>query len=247
MESTSLIPPEWTAFPAELRERIGATVGRQRFMAAERDVLIVAHMVPKHDEAGRRGVLFWRNENATWHCSNGDPGESAISMHLDRFANSIEHFESQDTVATEADDYLKLLEGLAPIVRCVRNLHEVMEEARRVLKDDRSLIDHRDRAYDLSRQAELLYEDAKNAMDVAVIRKADEQARATHQMTVASHRLNMLAALFFPFATLGAIFGTTLTDNWTWSETYIPFAMFLGTGLLMGLILAAFVARNSDK
>ncbi len=65
------------------------------------------------------------------------------------------------------------------------------------------MIDHRDRAYELSRQAELLYDDAKNSMDVAVVRRAEEQARASHQMTSSAHRLNIMAALFFPFATLG--------------------------------------------
>ena len=122
-----------------------------------------------------------------------------------------------------------------------------LEEARKALPEERTLIDHRDRAYDLSRQAELLYEDAKNSMDVAVIRRADEQASSTHQMTVAAHRLNMLAAMFFPFATLGAIFGTTLTDNWSWSHSALPFILFLMTGLLIGLTLAQFIARPANK
>lgn len=243
METSNLIPRDWVDFPSELQMRLGSKVGRQRFMMTGNEILIVAHMVPEHDEASRRGILFWRNAQGVWRCSNGEPGQDAIKLHLDRFSKRIEQLESQETDANLADDYLHLLDGLAPVARCIRNFQAVMEEARRAIIEDRSLIDHRDRAYELSRQAELLYEDAKNAMDVAVIRRADEQTRATHQMTVAAHRLNMLAALFFPFATLGAIFGTTLTDNWSWSKTYVPFILFLVVGFLAGLIMSRFISR----
>jgi hypothetical protein len=247
MANAALIPPNWSSFPDEFRSRLGTKVGRQRTMKANEDLLIVAHVVPEHDEAGRRGILFWRDGQGEWRCSNGDPGKVAIDMHLDRYSKRIETCEQQEAAAARADDYLPLLEGLAPLVRSSRNLLEALEEARKSLPTERSLIDHRDRAYDLARQAELLYEDAKNSLDVAVIRRADEQTIATHQMTVAAHRLNMLAATFFPFATLGAIFGTTLTDNWSWSHTIVPFVLFLITGLGIGLGLALFVARPAHK
>ena len=247
MAAAALIPPNWSSFPEEFRSRLGTNVGRQRTMKADGDLLIVAHFVPEHDEASRRGVLFWRDDQGEWRCSNGDPGKVALGLHLDRYSKRIETCEQQEAAATRADDYLPLLEGLAPLVRSSRNLLEALEEARKALPEERSLIDHRDRAYDLARQAELLYEDAKNSMDVAVIRRADEQTSATHQMTVAAHRLNMLAAMFFPFATLGAIFGTTLTDNWSWSQTAAPFVLFLITGLVIGLGLAQFIARPTRR
>ena len=247
MSIPPLIPSNWSSFPEEFRSRLGTNVGRQRVMKADDDLLVVAHLVPEHDEAGRRGVLFWRDGQGEWRCSNGDPGKVALAMHLDRYAKRVDLYEHQETTAIRADDYLPLLEGMAPLVRSSRNLLEALEEARKALPNDRNLIDHRDRAYDLSRQAELLYEDAKNSMDVAVIRRADEQANATHQMTVAAHRLNMLAAMFFPFATLGAIFGTTLTDNWSWSHYPLPFVLFLITGLLIGLVMAYFIARPASK
>lgn len=227
--------------------RLGTNVGRQRVMKSNEDLLIVAHVAPEHDEAGRRGVLFWRDQQGEWRCSNGDPGKAALGMHLDRYAKRIDQCEHQETTAIRADDYLPLLEGLVPLVRSCRNLLDTLEEARKALPDERTLIDHRDRAYDISRQAELLYEDAKNSMEVAVIRRADEQASSTHKMTVAAHRLNMLAAMFFPFATLGAIFGTTLTDNWSWSHSAPPFVLFLIIGLVAGIALAAVIAKPTNK
>jgi len=246
MAIAPLIPSNWSSFPEEFRARIGSTVGRQRVMVSDGDLLIVAHSPPEHDEAGRRGILFWHDSQGEWRCSNGDPGKVALGMHLDRYAKRIDLFEQQESSAVKADEYLHVLEGLAPLVRSTRNLLEALEEARKSLPGERPLIDYRDRAYDLSRQTELLYEDTKNSMDVAVIRRADEQASATHQMTVAAHRLNMLAATFFPFATLGAIFGTTFTENWSWSQSVTPFILFLVAGLLIGAILARFITRPSS-
>ncbi len=212
-------------------------------MTSNANILIVAHQVPEHDEVGRRGVLFWRDASGEWRCSNGDPGKVALGMHLDRYAKRLEEYELAESKAVVADHFLPLLEGLAPVVRSSRNLLGTLETARKEVPEDRSLIDHRDRAYDLSRQADLLYEDAKNSMDVAVVRRAEEQARSAHQMMHAAHRLNILVALFFPFAMLGAIFGTTLTDNWTWSQSAFPFLLFVVVGGIAGLLLTRFVSR----
>jgi hypothetical protein len=62
-------------------------------------------------------------------------------------------------------------------------------------------------------------------------------------MMLAAHRLNILAALFFPFAILGSILGTTLTDNWTWSHSAIPFVLYVVAGSVIGLLLTRFISR----
>jgi len=216
-------------------------------MHADSHLLIVGHFVPEPDEATRRGILFWRDAAGEWKCSNGDPGRAALAMHLDRSSKRLEACEQQEQAAMRADDYLPLLEGLAPLVRTQRNFFETLEEARKAMPEVRELIDHRDRSYDLSRQADLLYEDAKNSMDVAIVRRADEQAESTQQMTVAAYRLNILAALFFPFATLGAIFGTTLTENWSWSQSPSPFVLFVLVSLIAGFILTMFIAKPPKR
>jgi hypothetical protein len=243
MAAPPLVPANWSSFPDEFRQRLGTTVGRQRTMVSDSELLIVAHEVPKADEVSRRGVLFWRDASGEWRCSNGDPGRIAITKHLDRYSSVLDDLEVQEQKAIKADDYPPLLETLAPIVRSGRNLLEALEEARKAIPQARELIDLRDRAYDISRQADLLYEDSKNSMDVAIVRRADEQAQATHRMMVASHRLNVLAAMFFPFATLGAVFGTTLTDNWSWAQTPFPFIGFIAFSALCGFVLTKFVAR----
>jgi hypothetical protein len=242
------IPHNWTDFPEELRLRLGTYVGRQRFMSTpENHCLIVAHYVPDADEVGRRGILFWRDPSGEWRASNGDPGKLALGMHLDRYQKRIEACDQLEAAAERADDYLPVLESLAPITRSARNLFQTLDEARKAIPLDRSLIDHRDRAYEISRTADLLYEDSKNSLEVAMVRKADEQAKASHRMAVASHRLNIFAALFFPFATLGAIFGTTLTDNWSWSRSAAPFILYLGSCLVIGVILTFFVVGRGNS
>jgi F0F1-type ATP synthase assembly protein I len=195
----------------------------------------------------RRGLLFWRDANGTWRASNGEPGNQAIGMHLDRYEKQVQAYDAMEEKAINADDYLPVLEGIAPIVRSSRNLLDTLEQARQAQPNDRTLIDHRDKAYDISRQAELLYEDAKNSMDVAMVRRADEQAAAANKMMVSAHRLNILAAMFFPFATLNAIFGTTLTDGWAWSRSPIGFVIFLVVGILAGLVLLGYVSRPEKK
>lgn len=243
MAQPPLVPGVWQ-LPDEFRQRLGTTAGRQRLMQSNDNILLVLHDVPGADDVSRRGVLYWRDSSGTWKASDGSPGQVALEQHLQRYAKRLEEFDQLEHAAQTADEYSRLLEGLAPVTRSMRNLLETLEEARKAVPSDRSLIDHRDRAYELSRWSDLMYDDAKNSMDVAVVRRAEEQAASSHRMMVSAHRLNVLAALFFPFATLGAIFGTTLTDNWSWSHSALPFVLFLMGGLVCGLILAVFISRE---
>ncbi len=246
MADAPLIPGDWQ-LPDEFRQRLGSTAGRQRMMESEEQLLLVLHDVPDADSITRHGMLYWRDAVGTWHCSSGQDGIAGLDALLERYRLKLESFDQLEHAAQTANDYSILLEGLAPIARALRNLLEVMEEARKSAPHYRELIDRRDKAYDLNRWAELLYDDAKNSMDVAVVRRAEEQATASHQMLVSAHRLNVLAALFFPFATLGAIFGTTLTDNWTWSHSSAPFFEFITAGAVFGIVLAWFISRDSSR
>ncbi len=242
MAHAPLIPNAWQV-PDEFRRRLGSTVGRQRAMQSEGHLLLVLHLVPEADQDSRHGVLFHRDAEGTWRASNGDRGNVALVNHLDDFTERIDRYDVQEQQAHQAAQYLPLLEGLVPLVRTTRHLHEVLEEARKALPDDRNMIDCRDRAYEISRRAELLLEEAKTSMEVAVVRRAEEQAAASHRMLVSAHRLNVLAALFFPFGTLGAVFGTTLTENWGWSQDVTAFKYFIMGGCIAGPLLALFISR----
>ncbi|MCC7338021.1 MAG: hypothetical protein IT422_23265 [Pirellulaceae bacterium] len=237
-----LIPSNWQ-LPDYFRRRLGSSAGRQRLMQSEGQLLIVVHRVPEPNEVTRRGVLVWF-DGQQWRASDGGPGKLAVESLLDVYTKKIEQFDQQEAKAQSAAEYLPLLDGLTPLVRAARNLYEVLQEARTVANEVHELIDWRDRAYDISRTAELLYQDAKNSMELAVVRRAEEQAAASHKMSVSAHRLNTMAAIFFPLATLGSIFGTTFTENWSWSQTTGPFLWFLVVGLVTGFGLAVFVNRS---
>lgn len=242
MSKGPLVPSSWQ-LPQVFRDRLGTTAGRQRFMQDGQQLLLVVHVVPLADENERKGLLFWRDETGEWRASNGDPGKVAIPNFLNSYVKRLDEFDALESRAQRADEYLLLLDGLAPLVRSTRNLLAVLDEARQEFPKVRELIDYRDRAYDLSRTAELLYSDSKNSMEIAVVRRAEEQAESSKQQAEAVHRLNKMAALFFPLATLGTIFGTTLTENWSWSQTPFAFASFVVGGLLAGWALASFVSR----
>ena len=171
-------------------------------------------------------------------------GINALNSHLDSYQEIITKLDSQEERASSAQDYFEVLERIAPVYRASRNLYNVLQEARKSCPDLRELINARDRAYDTQREAELLYNGAKNALDFAVAKRAEEQAAASHRMAVSAHRLNILVAFFFPIATLSGVFGVNLR---TGLEDAAPPFLFLGViamGLLFGGLLTVFVTRK---
>lgn len=245
-DAKPLIPATWN-LPEGFRRRLGSTVGRQRLMQEGQHLLLVVHRPPEADENSRRGRLLWRDAEGAWRSSDGGAGPSALRSHLDEFAQKLALFETAEAQAQRADDYLPLLEGLLPVVRAARNLHQVLEDARHAMPDDRHLIDARDNAYELARNAELLYDDLKNAMDVAIVRRAEEQAKSSQRMAVAAHRLNILAALFFPLATLSAAFGTTLPSGFESFPPPTPWLILVTSGFVLGYVLVRFVTRYDSQ
>ncbi len=88
-----------------------------------------------------------------------------------------------------------------------------MQDARKAISEDRQLIDFRDRAYELARNLDLLYADAQNGMEIAVMRKTEEQTRASQQAALAATRFNLLVAFFFPITVLTGYSGLILNQD----------------------------------
>lgn len=244
METKSLLPALWEV-PQVFRNRLGSKVGRQRTMAADGHVLLVLHQPPATDEYERRGRFIWRQPDGTWTSNDLGSGPQVASRHLDQFADAVQKYDELEESATSADDYFAVLENVAPIHRTARHLHQVLQEARQLCPDDRDLINFRDRAYEIERAAELLYNETKNAMDFAVAKQAESQARASHRMAVSAHRLNLLAAFFFPLATLSAIFGVNLMHGFENTPPPIPILCLVGTGLISGIVLMKFINKQT--
>ncbi|HUE74269.1 MAG TPA: hypothetical protein VMP01_25535 [Pirellulaceae bacterium] len=238
----TLIPATWDV-PAEFKSRLGEKVGRQRAMQAEGQLLLVLHAPPKAEDPHRRGRLFWRKADGSWLSNELGGGPAALAKHLAEFEDVIERYDRQEDDAVRVEELFAILEAMSPVHRAARNLHATLQDARQMIAGDRDLINFRDRAYEIERSAELLVGEVKNALEFAVAKRSEEQAAASHQMAIQSHRLNMLAAFFFPIATLMAIFGSELHHG---LEQYVkdPFLFYivLGAGLLLGVVLAGYLA-----
>ena len=241
--SSSLLPSTWQ-IPEKIRIRLGKRVGRQRPIFEEGHLLLVLHAPPKPDDPARTGKYFWRNLDGQWASNGFGSGIQALGTHIDEYEDAVAQLDRLEEQATTADQFFHILENLAPVYRAARNMHQVLQDARKLCPDDPHILNMRDRAYAVERNAELLFEGAKNALDFAVAKRAEDQALSSRNMALAAHRLNILAAFFFPIATLTTIFGVNLKHGY--EEQFAPF-LFVGTisvGLLLGLILTVFVTKR---
>ncbi|MEZ6047017.1 MAG: CorA family divalent cation transporter [Planctomycetaceae bacterium] len=245
-EYKSLLPADWNV-PQVFRDRLGERVGRQRAMMVDGHLLIVLHKPPQKTEAYREGRFFWQDTNGNWKAHAKGDKVTTITRHLDEYEQRINEFETRYHQADSSDDYFTTLGELAPLLRATRNLHHTLQDARQLLKEDRELIDYRDRAYTLERKADLLYQDSRNGLDYAIAKQHEEQAKNSEEMALAAHRLNVLAAFFFPIATLSAIFGVNLHHGYEEVDGPIPFLIVLGIGLITGFLLKAYVTRKPKK
>lgn len=243
---TSLLPASWEV-PEVFRERLGDDVGRQRAMAAEGHLLLVMHAPPQPDQDERVGRFFWRKPDGTWMPKGLTHGKLAVGELLDEYEKEIDQIDQAEDIAQTATHHFTLLSALNPLVRATRHVHEVLQEARKAVPKDRQLILLRDRAYELERRAELLYSDSKNALDFAIAKRGEEQAAASERMSVASHRLNLLVAFFFPLATLCAIFGMEIRHGLDQVEPPGALIGIVGVGLMLGLLLMMFVTRPTKR
>jgi Mg2+ and Co2+ transporter CorA len=221
---------------------LGDAAGRQRAMAAEGHLLLVLHAPPTPGVAERTGRLFWRDPEGTWRSNALGEGLQALKRHVAEFAERVEELEQHWQTAATAEEYYTLLRALAPLHRTARNLHATLQQAREMVPSDRDLINLRDQVGEIERAIELLYGDAKNGMDFTIAHQAEQQAKRTYDMAVATYRLNVLAAAFFPVATLSTIFGMNLAHGLEAWSTPAHFWGILALGLVCGLVLTRVIA-----
>lgn len=241
-----LLPRAWDV-PAEFRARLGDEAGRQRLMQADGHLLLVLHARPSPGQATRFGKTFWRKPSGEWKPVAMNHNQHPVDELLDDYQRMLDSLDRDEGDAHAAADYFDLLTALTPLVRSLHNLSAVLQEARGACREDRGLILVRDRAYGLSRRAELLQQDTRNTLDFVIARRAEEQAESARRQAGAAHRLNVLAALFFPVATLTAVFGMNLDhglEAWNDRHAPLPLLAVLGGGLAAGAVLAAFVTRR---
>jgi hypothetical protein len=245
MEKPSLIPADWQ-LPSVLRARLGDGPGRQRAMLYDGHLLIVLHAVPQKRTRQRMGEFFWRLPSGEWKSTIAGNPREAFDKFLGTYAAAIQRLTALYETADESEDYFDIQVELAPIVRSSRNLHMALTDARQMCPEDRELINSRDEAYELMRSAELLHDDAESALEFDIARQAEAQATASHQMSVSSHRLNVLAAFFFPLATLSAFFGTNLSngiEQWDKAHPALLLGGMLAAAVVIGMVLSRLITK----
>lgn len=241
-----IIPPTWS-LPETIRIRLGtSTYGRQRAIVEEGHLLLVLHRPPGPDERSREGLLFWRNPGGEWHFSRGGPGPGALKRHVQSYLEIEGKLTRSYEEAADVNALFDLVEALTPLVRAARNMYQALQTARDAIKNDAFLIEVRDLAYDAERNLELLLEDVRNAIQHRTAREAEQQAKLAKEALQASHRLNILAALFFPLTALASLFGMNLAHGLN-SDSVITFWLVSVVSIGLGFAIKGWVLGGARE
>lgn len=240
MSNTSVLPLSWEV-PEIFHHRLGDGPGRQRVMQADGHVLLVTHRPPRLGERVRSGRYFWRNPEGQWFSNDLGQGPTAMLKHLEEYTVAIGKLEKAEADAQSSEDYFRVISELSPLLRATRNLHATLQKARELIGNDRQAINYRDRAYELERSAELLFNEAKNELDFLIAQRTEQQAASSHRMSISAHRLNILAAFFFPVVTLATVFGTSMQHGFEKMSPPVPFLAMLFIGILLGVVMITFM------
>jgi hypothetical protein len=223
-------------------------------MLSEGHLLLVLHEPPLAGVPERTGRIFWRDAAGTWTSKTLGDGPHALKKHVAEFGERLDQFEQRWQSAQTAREYYSLLRAIAPLHRTARHMHVTLQQARELVPEDRDLINLRDQVGEIERGIELLHDDAKNGLNYTVAHQLEQQAERSYEMGVAAHRLNLLAAAFFPVATLSAvysaIFGMILAHGQQEPQEWSTPALFwflLAAGLASGLVLARIIARKPSR
>ena len=237
------IPNDWK-IPSALQIRLGAnTTGRQRALVADDHLMLVLHEVPRHGQRERRGVYFWRAPDGAWRSSAESSGIPTLAEHVNDYGQAADELETKYQAARIAKDYFALLEEVAPIVLAATNMYSALHSGREALPDTAELIGVRDTAGDIVRSLELLYTDAKNALDYDIAKSSEEQAMLGEEAVRSGVRLNILAAIFLPLSTVTGMLGVNLTLGLESAPVWASWSLF-GLGLVVGLIVRGWVMRG---
>ncbi|HUF61468.1 MAG TPA: hypothetical protein VMN36_05285 [Verrucomicrobiales bacterium] len=235
-----IIPPAWS-LPESIRIRLGtSTYGQQRAIVEEGHLLLVLHKPPGPDDSKREGVLFWRSPEGEWQCNRGGPGIGGVKRHVQDYAGLETKLTADFERAMTLDGLFEVVAALTPLVRASRSQHAAIQAAREAVKGDVALIELRDQAYEVVRNLELLLEDARNEIQFRTAREAENQARLGRAALHASHRLNTLAALFFPLMAVTSLFGMNFAHGFDAGSPLIFWAIFF-LGVALGFVMKGWV------
>jgi len=237
-----IIPHNWE-IPESIKERVGTrTYGRQRAIIEDGHLLLILHRKPAADQDEREGVLFWRDSEGAWKSSLGGESIQSLKDFIQEYMNAHEALENKHETCKAAKDYFAVLESAIPLKRAAAHMFEAVQKAREKLKEYTEIIEVRDIAYDVERRFDLLVQDAKNAVDFKIAQESEEQAELSKQALLASHRLNLLAALFFPLTALTSLFGMNIEGGFESGGPPV-FWLIFAFGGVVGIVMKNWVVK----
>jgi len=239
----SLLPATWEHLPQRFHERLGDDVGRQRLMEHDGHLLLVLHAPPKPDDDQRTGRFFWRRPDGSWKTTEVGSGIGALEAHLAEFESLLNDAEEEEASAEHAEQYFDLLRRITPVHRAAIHLHAVLQKAREAKDEDERIIRWRDDAYALERRAELVLGETRYGLDFVSARFAEAQAREAQEMAHSSHRLNVLAALFLPAATIASFMGMNVPHGLEDAAAPWTFLAILLLGVVFGVGVKSMLDR----
>ena len=236
IKTRSFIPKTWE-LPEAIKRRLGEQAGRQRLMDEDGHLLLILHAPPSpEDDEMRKPVVFWCNPQGVWRATGTGNGLVALEDHLQQFRARMRSLDAFVEAARAPREFFQVMRAIPPLHRTARNLLVVMEEARDARPDMLRLIVLRDMAVDIERGMELLAHDAKNGMDFALAEAGEAQAQEAREATLEARRLNRMAAVFFPLATLTGIFGMNEPESiMAMPGFWLIISLGVGIGALLGL------------
>jgi Mg2+ and Co2+ transporter CorA len=232
--------------PPEITERLGInSYGAQRAIFEQGHLLLITHEPPSQDSNERVHAVFLRRPDGRWLYHGAEQGERALVELVDRYAAQLDKQEQAYPQAASADDLFELMDRLLPLSRAASHLRDALQSAREMVKEDRLLIDQRDRAVEVARGFELMLTSARVALDHRLARHAEEQTVAAMAATRAQLKLNTLASITFPVMTLAAVLGMNLQHGLEGRAVWVFWLVF-GLGLALGLWVKGWVRAESQ-
>lgn len=245
-----VIPEQWQV-PEKFRQRVGTQAGRQRAMIDGGHLLLIVHDVPGTDEMARTGRLFWRAPSGEWKASGATQGSglNILRKHLESFQAAIHALDEAvdqnvQAGAARPEPFFDVITRATPLLRTTRNLARALQDAR-VGIEDKDILSLRDVACDLERAIDIVSTDARNALEFSIAKNTEAQAQQAKLSAQAQHRLNMLAALFFPVTAIGAILGTELRTGLEGQGPWAFWLIFVGA-FAIGLLVRRQVAKSEQ-
>ena len=205
-------------------------------------MLIILHEVPAPNGVERVPAFFWRSPAGKWIASRSVIAAGTLGDMLKTYEDSLLKLEMQETSALTANGHHSVLEAATPLLRASRGLHRSLQQARDMVKEDRELINFRDRGAAVERTAELLVQDAQFGLSYIAARQSEAQAESAARMAATAHRLNVIAALFLPLTAVASVLGMDIHSGL--SDTRENFLLILAASVGFGLVFALMVRKK---